>query len=417
MKQLTIIALLLVSVLVSAQAIKMDVHLNDQSIESFDIDSIEKFEFTHTDTFPHYWIMYAQPPQHTDMEHHRFEVARTDMKLEEISFTKTLTITSGSSFDDASFRLVGGPAPLDSLYFRGYGFDTNVITLASPYFGCGVSGDYISTLWSGNTIYSTYPHKIHQIDTSLNITNATVPCPPRGESLIFDLNPDKNKLLEIDHEYISVRSSFLMEYDITKNTSTRLVPSDSFITAAQYLNADSIIYFTHGRSADKGEYILLNRISGERTRLLESDSNWWPHTFDLSDDRSKLLASCVHGKEPFFIEYSLPSMSADTIRPGFTSWSTTWVQYNSDASKILYNIYPPYCVFRSTGYSEIGIIDRKAPLIHKKPDVSVGSEGSWVSIFPRWSPDEKTIIFSTGSANNFPFEIHNFRMCILKSLD
>lgn len=440
MKKVIIILLTIFCVgTLRAQGRRMFIYLTNGQRIVFDTGTISKITFTPA-KFPKYdainfFTRYVIPSP---------DVHYTD-SVDSLTFGDT-SIADYIAIYDPSQEIAGipnrfpidRPHGVDSITFSQFETDTNIIELSNDYWDSNVGntgeqviGDYPCAVWKNNRIYAAEPLKYFDLDSSYQPLRDSTVYPLKGGVRYMFENKSGTKILTVESPYRDVSLGTLHEYDTQKDSSEAVIVDDSNISSAEYYGNDSILYYTYGSYSaanldppDAG-YYFFNRRTGSKTQILHFISELGPEEmingFDISPDGKTLLIASTGNRAPIIIEYDLASHVLDTLdvrfAPSYDRWAL-WVRYNHDGTKILYGNYP-LGSFSQDGVedtSEIGIIDlttNSKTILSTNPT----TEGTWINVFPEWSPDETAILYGSAAIFREPLGmVGNFQVCILKSL-
>ena len=310
----------------------------------------------------------------------------------------------------------------DSITFSSHSIDTNLLAL--PY---GIN-DYDGTaIWYSNRIYTSHPGRYVELDSAFRFKPSKLISPDIGTWLL-SIDSSGSKLLSIGSKYVDISMGWLRIHDLNTHTDTVLDSVHNISSALFFPGTDSIVYYSFGSWSDTNQsptdagYYLLEP-SGKRSLLLHYISEIGPREcingFDIRSDGQKLLIPVVRSqKPPLIVEYDLLSHTFDTIAASFDTIGnpSLWLRYNHDGSKILFNNYPFLPLAGNVVFhgSETGIITL-ATGSKQRISTSPDDESIWVSLFPNWSPTEKSIVYvSAPILREPPDMLSNLEVYILK---
>ncbi len=338
-----------------------------------------------------------------------------------------------SSPNLTNFRLIGpqifGPgSPLGFISFGRYEIDTDIIRLSADQ----------CALWIGNRIYcaapQTGPNHFFELDSNLDTIRDVMLGAPWFGSLCLNADSSGSYLLSKivfwgDLQEYGIQTGSLNVINAVDGGSN---PITGVSNAVYYRGGDdTIIFYAYGNWSDttpdppNAGYYLLDRKTGKSSMILHYISdlgeNEMMNGFDVSPDgKTLLIGATSSSRPPLVIEYNLGQQIFDTIPVVFDSLAmfdpAIWVRYSHDGTKILYSNYPLGTFSESVDYpGEIGIIDR-ATGTRRALQTDPSTEGTWVGIFPVWSPDDKHIVYSCGMLQSEPPGSLGYQICILKTL-
>ncbi len=435
MKKLAILLLFLFCATpIMAQQWKMHVRDTNGTELSYDVDSVSKMTFTNG-ALPYYYEMYY----FGDVIPYPFPFLVSG--IDSILFADTL----GNQF----FSVYSGGYPpyypqgfypiyktknngFDSLTFPEFETDTNVVQLPFTFWDSVAQytydGSYPCAAWIGNRIYcgATFgPDRFFELDSNLDTI----------EDVIFDSQKYVPYCLAVDSSsshLISVGGTYgggqLQEYEIQTGSYKVLDSAYSISNAVYYRGEDdTIIFYTYGGMNIAAGYYLFDRKADTNILLLKYISDLgiseMVNGFDVSPDgKMLLLGSTSDFRPPLFIEYDLADHTLDTLPVTFDTATVNpalWVRYSHSGTKILYSNYPFYAFDPNDPVnfpSEIGIVDRGTGS-RRVLETNPTNQGKWVGIFPEWSPDDASIVYSCGElATEPPGYVDLYQICILKTL-
>ncbi len=418
-----------------AQNTYMRVQLKNGEKMTFNVDSVANMTFAKQDLTPRYSIMDLVCPIAIPDEF-KFVVGDIDSMTfdRDTAQKKVLTVHYASSYWLNVFHLTGIPeriepdAPIDSISFGTYEVDTNVVddfpALGEPIGGLG----YVSTAWDGNRIYAAPPGTYWELDSNLHVVRDSLFDSLASNSgwFSFCINGTGDRLLSIGRYYGG--SSYLVEEDLD-NSTFEVIDSVARISSAVYFpGTNNVVYYSYDTSGAGTGYYLLDRATGSRTLLLSYYPGLPPsevvNSFDISPDGKKLLFTVTGYKTPLLIEFDLSTHVFDTLNVQFNPMYSRvglWVRYSHDGTKILYDNYPlgaldPMGPLHEGEGSEVGIIDR-AMQSKQILQTSPTTEGTYVAMYPQWSPDDQMIVYSlTGISPEPAGYVSGYWVYILKSL-
>ncbi|HET9136305.1 MAG TPA: hypothetical protein VFO76_06705 [Candidatus Kapabacteria bacterium] len=303
-------------------------------------------------------------------------------------------------------------------------------------------GNYHSSLWNGNRIYSSGTLRFYDLDDSMKVIHDSIPLYLNSntqwdvgiEGLIgMRFNNDRMKIIGVQSQYPDVALGKLVEVDIATLKISVLVDSTMQVSSAAYLDDDSIIFYSYGsysdldtQPSDAGYYLFI-KSTGAKKFLLHHISSLGPseilNGFDVHPDHSRILIpSTGNNRAPIVFEFNIMTSKKDTLFTAFDTPSVRWclsLRYNSDGSKILYSAYPIKVLDGGAtlyDYSETGIIDRKPlsiKILQTNPYLSLHT--NVICLFPSWSPDEKSIIYGSAPISSEGRIASHYTATILKA--
>ena len=425
-----------------AQNAKMHILLIDGSTKAFEIDSIALMTVDKHDTVPTYHVMdlfsKSGIPNPEVINTSFFDTLAFD---HDPPTREVLVVREGRGMFDDEYGITN----LDSVTFPNYETNTNVILLPQSYVdlvhvpsGDSLGGNYHSVAWFRNRIYCSSPERYYDLDSNYNLLHDSVIAESNTEWVgpwSLDVNEAGDKLLSVSSNgvYANGYAFGWLGEDRPLSGGFDILDSGDVVSIAKYYrNTDSIIFYSFGRDSNSiltssgAGYYLFDCLTGNKSFLLPNISRFGAdgsvNGFDISPDGKKLLIP-FDGPVPLIAEYDLTTHKLDTLRVSFDGThgrSLLWLRYNHDGSKILYGNYPQHAFdlspFGVSDTSEIGILDR-ATLVKQILYTDQTNEGWWISVFPQWSPDEKSIVYCTAPIYTEPRgSVGNFQVCILKSL-
>ncbi len=407
----------------------------------YNIDSISKITFTK-----------ESPPKYNVMSVFSRSIIPNPVGyrtggIDSITFLIDTLSIHGQGAPTEQYFIIGDPKrnpPIDSMTFASFENDTNVITLSdgySKYWDCQLQyfdvRDYKCTLWLGSHIYFSDPFGYFAIDSNYSIIYDSTFCPVNQYGgLSFAADSKGLKFLNvISNQYFNISLGKLFEYDHQKGEQNFIsVIPDTNIGSAEYFTDDSILYYSYGKSfsmtnlkPQEQGYYFYNRITGETSSFLQFISDAGPEPangFDISPDRKKLLIPVTPiNQVPFIIEYDFATKNMDTLHidfdnPNGRQWSL-WLRYSHDGKRILYDLYPINTFGNGPGltYGRETCVIERISLSRKVLNLNPTSEGTWVSVFPNWSPNDNEIVYCASSISiEPPGDLGGFQVCVLKHL-
>ncbi len=438
-------------VAISARAqLNMVIHLANGDSVSYSVDSLESMKLTPTE-WPHYnavQVFDAGPPPTYPTIFYGSNIDSITISKDSVGFFNLnfALDTNNGNIPYTSFRITshvirGLGESFDSITFSEYAIDTNIIQLPITYFDTvlkdTVTGQPFGTAWIGNRIYYSPPPGFWKLDSNLNLVSNLILNPalnaisPIGTC---SLTPDSdgNHLLSVTTWSDYVGFDGTMEEFGTQSGSSIYFDTPYVSSAVYYRGGDdTIIYYTYGDWSDttpnppNAGYYFFDRKANTKTLLLHYISDLGPiemvNGFDVSPDGKKLLIGATSQfRAPLVIEYDLAFHTFDTIPVVFDTATLNpalWVRYSHDGTKILYSNYPfnTFSHYDEVYQGEIGIIDR-ATGFRRTLSANPTTEGYWDCIFPEWSPDDHSIVYSAAPSVAEPPGIGPYRICILKTL-
>jgi hypothetical protein len=316
--------------------------------------------------------------------------------------------------------------PVDSITFSFFQEDTNIVTSLGGYkywdcdlqfYNYGINRD---VAWVGNKIYRINPFGYFEVDTAFHLTVDSTFCPINYAGLWLGADDSGKKFLSINQRFtIATSLGFLLEYEPETGVQNTLLDTiDSNISSAEYFGEDTILYYSYGPSysqsnqtpSDAG-YYFYDRKTGKTTMILPYLSEIGPdemvNGFDISPDRKELLLPVIPKTDPpYLIEYDLTTGVKRTypVFNGFNGNWSLWARYSHDGKQILYDLYPVGSFGSAFGVfygSETGIIDRLS-FSRRVINTNPTNEGTWITVFPQWSPDDQQIIYLAGAISIEP---------------
>ncbi len=292
---------------------------------------------------------------------------------------------------------------------------------------CGddlISGNYFQGLHFENTIVTTGPITLFQIDSSYHIIDrsnigmdiASHFENPIGIGFNIGLNTTNDKLFFVKSVFGDVSVGSLYEYILDSRDLIQIKSSSYNISSAVYWHGDDskLVYYSYGNEEGvQAGYYLYDKTTNSDSLLLRHRAEIGPseviNGFDLSPDNSKLIYPSVRAsftnpkvpQTPQIIEYNLNTQQADTFATEFDMSFVRlglWLRYNPSGNRILYCNFPLNSLSRVTNDdSEIGIIE--LPSRTKKildVNTTKGNSMRSVQFAPTWSSDGQHIIYGSG---------------------
>lgn len=416
-----------------AQQIPMKVELIDGTTLSFDVDSIERMTFV--DGIPKRFLMLLS----TSSALPRFQEYKyvDSMIFGMEGLLKVINIYREE--DDRPYTFpITGKYPLDSIVFKQFLSDTNIITLLEywEYVDC-FSEEIVTAFpsfayWATHEqVYASAPLAQFTMNSNFQIVEDTTFC---AEPFIseFSTNSNEDRLLFVASRYVNASMGTLNEYVVSSGAVEPLLSNaDTNIGFALYLSNDddSIIYYSYGESISSNQnppdagYYLYDRKSHQKALLFHYVSDIGPqemlNSFDIKSDGSKLLIAAVGNRKPFLIEFDIKSKTVDTLKfnfPDLDGLRALYIQYNHSGSHAVYSMYPfgTRAGEVALTQSSLGIIDLQSNSISEL-QAKPSTDKSWLSLWPSWSPDDKNILFVAAAISKEPAgALGEYNLCILK---
>ena len=197
----------------------------------------------------------------------------------------------------------------------------------------------------------------------------------------------------------------LNEYSLATGEQTTIC-EDRLITGAKYYrDSKYIIYHAYaniGTSQQRlSAFYLYDRENNTKKVLLSDTTDSYSVAFsnvkgfDIHPEKNILLTL---GNNYNLIEYNIDSRQVDTLSVSFPPVNNKkflWLRYDNSGNHVVYSHYY-YIPDSEWGESEIGILNMQT---NEKQvlDVNTNTRGTSVNIFPSWSPDNKHIVYGSGS--------------------